>query len=235
MEQSPNNYRDGLAKDLKELRNRGVEGKKDAEDFLSLAKKTSRYEVAKDEHLKARDVKTSVSLENKQEALSPVEQSYKIILQDPRIHVLINGTGNILNKNGAPTKGQLSAWWNKDTQSLIALNDSQVDLCLDSLDPKMSSKYFLRESTLKGGQVLILDVAVRGLPGNKFLEDNRNGCHLTCAIHFTDQAQIRDVLGKELSDIMFSGEQLLTQKTGELLHLFLKRLVPDYYENVVVG
>lgn len=233
MESSPNHYRDGLAKDLKELRNEGSDGKKDAQDFLSLAKKTSRYEVAKTEHLESRDPKVDVPLENKQEALSPVEESYKIILQDPRIHVLINGTGNVLNKAGAPTKGQVSAWWNKDTQSLVALNDSQVDLCLDSLDPKMSSKYLLRKSPLKGGQVLILDVAVRGAPGNKFLEDNRNGCHLTCAIHFTDEAQIRDVLGKELSDTMFSGEQLLTQKTGELLNLFLKRLVPDYYENVV--
>lgn len=233
MEQSPNNYRNGLAKDLKELRGQEVEGKKDAKSFLSLAKKTSRYEVAKVEHSKDRDLRTSVAPENKQEAFSPVEESYKRILQDPRVHVLINGTGNILNKAGAPTKGQVSAWWNKDTQRMVAIDDPEVERCLDFLYPKNSSKYTLRKSTLKGGQVLILDVTVHGASGNKFLEENRTGCHLTSAIYFTDEAQIRDVLGEELSNTMFSEEELLTQKTGELLNLFLKRLVPDYYKNVI--
>jgi hypothetical protein len=189
--------------------------------------------VTKDEHLKARDVKTNIAPENKQEALSPVEESYKRILQDPRVHVLINGTGNILNREGAPTKGQVSAGWNKDTQSMVTIDDLDVERCLDFPYPKNSSKYTLRKSTLKGGQVLILDVTVHGASGNKFLEDNRTGCHLTSAIYFTDEAQIRDVLGEELSNTMFSEEELLTQKTGELLLLFLKRLVPDYYEKVV--
>jgi hypothetical protein len=171
--------------------------------------------------------------ENKQEAISSVEKAYEILLEDSNIQILISGTGNILNKQNAPTKGQISVWYNKATKNLVQLNDSEVDQCLDYRMPTMRSQYQLRRDRIRTGEVLIVDVEVRGRTGSTFLEDNRKGSHLTCAINFTDETQLRNILGESLANDIFSSDQLLTQKTGELLVMFLKRLVPDYCKSLI--
>jgi hypothetical protein len=221
---NPEEYRDGLAQDLKELR---LESRQDAQIYLDIASQTSRYNLAENEHVSKR--KELLEGEQTMEREEVFKRAVEIVKHNPEIWFFVSGIGNVLNQPNARTNGAGLYVFDHTSQKMGAgtgIPGSIMD------QPRGTDALYIpsaRKDIIKNLLVYSVRFPFQGYEGNQFAEDNRKGVHMTVGIGIPKDSKPEELFGPWAKEV-FQDESAYCELAMDYC---AKELVPDFYNFVM--
>lgn len=229
-------YRDGVAEDLKDLRQKDRDV---ASQYLEAISKTNRYDIAKEQIQSQRrelfklDNKTTPPQETVPESAPESKEklfshAVEVVKANPDIFFFISGAGNVLNESDARTDG-VNVFCFDHTQQKLVRNMGQVPRGISDkmVNGEKPYTYYTAQYNIGDKLYYIVRMPFKGYRGNRFVEDNREGVHMTTGIGIPKDKTIEELFGKETQEFFKDKDSFLFELA---VNHCAKEFAPDYYD-----
>ena len=188
--------------------------------------------------LEAMQVKTHTRERRESDLEELANRAFKVIQGSSFVEFIAIGMGNITNKAGGKTNGASKFIFDAGTASMVEqTGEGKGDFGFLDANPdgaQASEKDFnfryRRFDGKEGYSYVTCRIPFRGSTGDKFLTDDRGGCHLTIGIRYKQGLSALSSLNDTELEKQLEGTD--AKFFGELLHKCASTYIPDYWGNL---